>query len=92
MNNNEFYKIIGNWISFLRKQKGLSLEALAYQSGISKGGLSEIERGMKEPRASTIFLICNTLFISLKDFLILMKLKNFQSMNKKMEPFGLHFY
>lgn len=68
MNNNEFYKIIGNWISFLRKQKGLSLEALAYQSGISKGGLSEIERGMKEPRASTIFLICNTLFISFKDF------------------------
>ena len=68
MNNNEFNKIIGNRISFLRKQKGLSLEALAYQSGISKGGLSEIERGMKEPRASTIFLICNTLFISLKDF------------------------
>ena len=68
MNNNEFNKIIGNRISFLRKQKGLSLEALAYQSGISKGGLSEIERGIKEPRASTIFLICNTLFISLKDF------------------------
>lgn len=77
MNNNEFNKIIGNRISFLRKQKGLSLEALAYQSGISKGGLSEIERGMKEPRASTIFLICNTLFISLKDFFDFNEIENF---------------
>ena len=77
MNNNKFNQIIGNRICFLRKQKGLSLEALAYQSGISKGGLSEIERGMKEPRASTIFLICVTLEMSLKEFFDFKEIENF---------------
>lgn len=46
----------------------MTLEQLAYQSGISKGGLSEIERNMKEPRAYTILRICSGLGVSMKDF------------------------
>jgi len=46
------------------------MEKLAYESGISKGGLSEIERGLKEPRLSTLKKVCDTLEISLKDFFI----------------------
>ena len=46
----------------------ITLEQLAYQSGISKGGLSEIERNMKEPRAYTILKISNGLGISMKEF------------------------
>lgn len=68
MTNDKFNKIISNRIKQLRLQKGLTLEKLAYQSGISKGGLSEIERGMKEPRLYTILKICNCLEMELKDF------------------------
>lgn len=52
----------------MRKEHKLTLEQLAYQCGISKGGLSEIERNMKEPRAYTIFKICTGLGITMKEF------------------------
>ena len=50
MSNKEFNTIICKRIKDLRKAKNLKMEQLAYQSGISKGGLSEIERNMKEPK------------------------------------------
>ena len=68
MINQDFNKIICQRISSLRKKHNITLEQLAYQSGISKGGLSEIERNMKEPRAYTILKICNGLGISMKEF------------------------
>ena len=77
MINKEFNKIICQRISALRKEKNLTLEQLAYQSGISKGGLSEIERNMKEPRAYTILRICNGLGIEMKDFFDFEELKVF---------------
>ena len=68
MINQDFNKIICERISALRKERKITLEQLAYRSGISKGGLSEIERNMKEPRAYTILRLCNGLEISIKDF------------------------
>jgi transcriptional regulator with XRE-family HTH domain len=68
MINEKFNKIICNRIATLRKEKNMTLEQLAYQSGISKGGLSEIERNMKEPRAYTILKICNGLDITISEF------------------------
>ena len=68
MKNSEFNKIISNRIIYLRKEKGLTQEQLAYQSGIAKGGLSEIERGLKEPMPLTLLKICVGLEISLKEF------------------------
>lgn len=68
MINQDFNKIICQRISSLRKKHNITLEQLAYQSGISKGGLSEIERNMKEPRAYTILKICNGLGISMTEF------------------------
>ncbi len=68
MNFKKLYKQIGERIRTLREMRGLTMEKLAYESGISKGGLSEIERGMKEPRISTLVKICETLEISMKDF------------------------
>lgn len=55
-------------ISELRKARKITLEKLAYESDISKGGLSEIERNMKEPRAYTIFKIRKSLGIAMKEF------------------------
>ena len=66
--NKDFNKIICERLSQIRKQHNLTIEKLAYQSDISKGGLSEIERNMKEPRLYTIAKICSTLNISMKDF------------------------
>ena len=68
MNLDTLNRQIGKRIIALRKGHNLTMEKLAYESGISKGGLSEIERGMKEPRLSTLVKVCETLDISMKDF------------------------
>lgn len=68
MISEDFNKLICQRILFLRKNSGLTIEQLAYQSGISKGGLSEIEKNKKEPRAYTILKICSGLGITMKDF------------------------
>lgn len=38
------------------------------KSNFSKGGLSEVERGLREVKLSTLEKICNTLDIKLSDF------------------------
>lgn len=60
-------KKIAERVKELRTKQGLTMEKLAYESDISKGGLSEIERGMKEPRISTLMKIAESLEIPLKD-------------------------
>lgn len=77
MINKDFNMIICNRISILRKEHKLTIEQLAYQSGISKGGLSEIERNKKEPRAYTILKICSGLGITIKDFFDFEEINNF---------------
>lgn len=77
MINKNFNKIVCKRISQLRKSKKLTMEQLAYRSGISKGGLSEIERNMKEPRAYTILRICNGLEISMKEFFDFKEIEDF---------------
>ena len=79
MINQDFNEIICKRVHILRKESGLTLEQLAYQSGISKGGLSEIERNMKEPRAYTLLRICNGLGITMKDFFDFDQINNFAS-------------
>ena len=68
MTNKAFNYIISRRIVFLRKKRGLTSEQLAYASGISKGGLSEIERNIKEPKIHTILKLCVGLNITLKEF------------------------
>ena len=77
MKNKEFSKIISNRIKILRVLKGLTIEQLAYQSGISKGGLSEIERCLKEPMPLTILKICVGLDITIKEFFDFKEIENF---------------
>lgn len=68
MRNKEIDRIICNRIKALRLKNALTMEQLAYQSGISKGGLSEIERCLKEPKIFTVLKICNSLGITIKEF------------------------
>lgn len=80
MTNDKFNSILSKRIFELRKTHGLTIEQLAYQSGISKGGLSEIERNMKEPRAFTIIKICTGLGITMKEFFDFPEIDNFMDL------------
>ena len=53
-NKKEILNILGTTISTLRKKKGLSLEKLAYEMDMSKGNLSDIENGIKNPTFTTL--------------------------------------
>ena len=64
----ELEDIICNRIVELRKERNLTMEKLALQSGISKVGLSEIERSLKSPMILTIAQICAGLGITLDEF------------------------
>ena len=52
----------------LRTKQGLTLEKLAFISGISKSTLSEIERAKSEVKVVTLYKITEALEISLEDF------------------------
>lgn len=79
MNNKDLKLLISNRIKNLRIRKNMTSERLAYRSGISKGGLSEIERNMKEPRLLTIIKICAGLEISVKEFFDFEEIETFSS-------------
>ena len=79
MSKKELNNIICKRIIYLRRRKNLTIEKLAYQSGISKGGLSEIERGKKVPMLLTILKICTGLEITIKDFFDYEEINNFQT-------------
>ena len=79
MSNKELNNILCQRITTLRKSRNLTIEQLAYQSGISKGGLSEIERGKKSPMPLTILKICTGLGITMKDFFDYKEIDDYQN-------------
>ncbi len=80
MINQDFNNLVCSRILELRKAQKMTQEQLAYQSGISKGGLSEIERNMKEPRTYTILRICAGLGITMKEFFDFQEIDNFMNL------------
>ncbi|MGH3087561.1 MAG: helix-turn-helix domain-containing protein [Rubrobacteraceae bacterium] len=50
-------------LRILRAEKGITLRTLAERSGISKDTISEIERGKRRPRASTLMSLAEGLGI-----------------------------
>ena len=52
---------LGKKITTTRKAKGFSLRDLAATAEISKGNLSDIERGNRDPRYSTLLAIATAL-------------------------------
>lgn len=51
----------GQNIRVLRREKGMSLKALAVAAGLSPGHLGEIERGRRKPSLSALFRISDAL-------------------------------
>lgn len=52
-------------LSELRQQRGLSLDALARQSGVSKSMLSQIERNQTNPTIAIVWRLANALDIEM---------------------------
>ena len=60
-------KIVGEAISFCRKEKNLSQEVLSGLADIGRTHLSAIERGERKPTLETLYKISIALDISMSD-------------------------
>jgi transcriptional regulator with XRE-family HTH domain len=52
----------------LREQAGLTQPQLAEQTGLSKGGIADLEQGRREPSWATVRIICAALGVSCEAF------------------------
>lgn len=59
----EINNVIANNLKHLRTQAGLSITELAQKAGVSKGMLSQVEKGTTNPTINTIWKICTALDI-----------------------------
>ncbi len=57
-------------IRFLRMEKGLSIQELAYRCNIERSNLSRIESGRNNLTLRTMCIICNALEVSLNDLFV----------------------
>ena len=58
---------IASKIRKLRKEKSWTVEELAEKAGLSKSSLNYIERGISDPKLSSLFNISKALGLSLSD-------------------------
>lgn len=55
----EINEVVGINLKKLRTEKGLTLDQLAEETGVSKSMICDIERGSKSPTISVLWKICN---------------------------------
>lgn len=60
---------IGPRLHQLRKEQGLTLDALAAVSGVSRSVLSQIERGQANPTLATVWHLSRALGVEIAEFL-----------------------
>ncbi len=60
-------KNLGKRSSQIRRQRGLTSERLAYENGISKGYLSDIENGKRLPSLKLLEKIARAMNVGLRD-------------------------
>jgi len=59
---------VGKRITLFREKKGITVNRLANEAGISQSYLREVELGKKKPTVETLSFVCEALGITLKDF------------------------
>jgi transcriptional regulator with XRE-family HTH domain len=64
---NKLAKRIGKKISEARRKLGMTSEKLAYENGISKGYMSDIENGKKLPSIKMLAQIADALKVDIKE-------------------------
>jgi|LauGreDrversion4_2_1035121.scaffolds.fasta_scaffold1268250_2 transcriptional regulator with XRE-family HTH domain len=62
-------KQLGQHIARERQRRGISLERLSAEMKISKGNLSDLENGKRDPRFSTLVAIAEGLGLKLSQLL-----------------------
>jgi transcriptional regulator with XRE-family HTH domain len=65
-----FARKVGARIRELRAEAGLTLEGLAFQADVSKGHLSDLEKGLVRPNTQTLKLLADQLGITPFDLLV----------------------
>lgn len=63
-------KALGKRIATLRKQKGMNQEDFAYVSGKMINTISNIERGLSDPKVTTLMSISKALDISIDELFL----------------------
>ena len=63
----QILKALGKRIAYLRKQKGMSQEDFADASGKMINTISNIERGLSDPKVTTLMSIAKALDISIEE-------------------------
>jgi quercetin dioxygenase-like cupin family protein len=61
-------EMIGSKIRTIRKEKGFTLENMATKTGLSKGLLSQVERGISQPSLDSLWKITKALESSMVHF------------------------
>ena len=61
MTRDETFKTLGRRIAELRREKGLTQEALAEAMGVSRNHIADIELGMRNTGVWSLLLICRAL-------------------------------
>ena len=62
-------RLVGERLRAARRDRGLSLGALAVAAGIGKGSLSEIENGVRNPTLGTLYALAGVLGVPLATLL-----------------------
>jgi transcriptional regulator with XRE-family HTH domain len=57
----DLHVALGRWLRLLRKRQGLSLAAVAAQSGLSQSFLSQMERGLVQPSLRSVNRVARAL-------------------------------
>lgn len=65
----EINEIVGINLKKFRNEKGLTLDQVAEQAGVSKSMIGEIERGTKSPTIATLWKICNGISIPFSELI-----------------------
>jgi transcriptional regulator with XRE-family HTH domain len=64
----QFEKTVAVRLKTLRTERGLTLDQLAEQSGVSRAMISRVERGEASPTAALLARLCSALGVSLSVF------------------------
>jgi len=67
MSKSVIHKTIAKNIAKIRKEKGITQEALAYQAGLNRAYIGYIERGERKPSIETIEKIAKALQIKFEN-------------------------
>lgn len=66
MTKSDIHKTIARNIARIRKEKGITQEALAYQAGLNRAYIGYIERGERKPTIETLEKIAKALKCSVE--------------------------